>query len=181
MSLTFAPKKADSASDAPCLPRMLPPEGNLVEKIMDKIDSRIITLLKQDGRMPNTELAKRLSLSETTIRKRLKKLIESETIQIVAVVNQQKLGEEIRGNIKIKVDSKKTDRIIRGLKRLKPIWYIAHLAGAVDFDVEFSVRNHLELRDLLSDINKIEGVIRTQTSFRLQLIKNRYDWETPKL
>jgi Lrp/AsnC family transcriptional regulator for asnA, asnC and gidA len=147
---------------------------------MDKIDARLVALLKQDGRMPNTELAKQLGLSETTVRKRLKKLIESEAIQIVAVVNPQKFGEEIRGNIKIKVDSKKTEGIIRGLNRLDGIWYIAHLTGALDFDVEFSVRTHLELRDLLSEINKIEGVIRTETSFRLQLIKNRYDWETPR-
>ena len=97
---------------------------------------------------------------------------------IVAAVNHDKLGEEIVGNIKIKVDSKKSDNIIKGLNKLKGVWYIAHLTGAIDFDVEFNLKTHGELRDLLAAINKIDGVIKTETSFRLQLIKNRYDLET---
>ncbi len=152
----------------------------MAEKI-DEIDSKIIRLLKQDGRMANTEIAKKLKISETTIRKRLKKLIKNEIIQIVAVVNHTKLGQEIVGNIKIKVDAKKNDEIINGLNKLEGIWYIAHLTGAIDFDVEFNLNTHHELRDLLAAINKIDGVIKTATSFRLQLIKNRYDWETPKI
>ena len=146
---------------------------------IDDLDVKIIELLKRDGRMPNTDIAKKLNISEATIRKRLRKLIANEIIQIVAVVNHDKLGEEIVGNIKIKVDSKKSDNIIKGLKKLSGVWYIAHLTGAIDFDVEFNLSTHGELRDLLAAINKIDGVINTETSFRLQLIKNRYDLETP--
>ena len=145
---------------------------------IDELDSKIIGLLKQDGRMPNTDIARKLKISEATIRKRLRKLTGNEIIQIVAVVNHDKLGEEIVGNIKIKVDSKKSDNIIKGLNKLKGVWYIAHLTGAIDFDVEFNLKTHGELRDLLAAINKIDGVIKTETSFRLQLIKNRYDLET---
>jgi Lrp/AsnC family transcriptional regulator for asnA, asnC and gidA len=146
---------------------------------IDDVDAKIIEFLKQDGRMPNTDLAKKLKISEATIRKRLRKLIDNEIIQIVAVVNHDKLGEEIVGNIKIKVDGKKSDNIIKGLNKLNGVWYIAHLTGAIDFDVEFNLKTHGELRDLLAAINKIDGVIKTETSFRLQLIKNRYDLETP--
>ena len=151
----------------------------MIQKV-DVIDIRIIELLKLDGRMPNTEIAKKLKISETTIRKRLKKLIGQEIIQIVAVVNHDKFGEEILGNIKIKADNKKSDNIIKGLNKLDGVWYIAHLTGAADFDIEFNLKTHHELRDLLAAINKIDGVIKTETSFRLQLIKNRYDLETPK-
>jgi hypothetical protein len=45
---------------------------------------------------------------------------------IVAVVNHDKLGEEIVGIIKIKVDGKKSDNIIKGLNKLKGVRYIAH-------------------------------------------------------
>lgn len=65
------------------------------------------------------------------------------------------------------------------MNKLEGVWYIAHLTGAIDFDVEFNLKTHRELRDLLAAINKIDGVIKTETSFRLQLIRNRYDLETP--
>ena len=151
-----------------------------MEPKVDEVDIRIIELLKKDGRMPNTEIAKKLEISETTIRKRLKKLIGEGIIRIEAVVNHDKLGEEILGNIKIQADVKKSDKIIEGLSKLNGIWYIAHLAGAADFDVEFNLKTHHELRDLLAAINKMDGVINTETSFRLELIKFDMTWRLRK-
>ena len=147
---------------------------------IDEIDSKIIHLLKQNGRMRNTELAKKLKISETAIRKRLQRLFDNEIIQVVAIVNHRKVGYGIEGNIKIKIDTKKTERIIQKLEIIDALWYIALLTGGADFDVEFSVKSQGDLKDLLANINNIDGVINAEPSFRLQLVKNRYDWETPK-
>ncbi len=144
---------------------------------VDDIDARIIKLLKQNGRTPNTEIAKKLELSETAIRKRIRRLLDDEVIQIVAVVNQEKMGYVFRGNICIKTDIKKTDEIIRELHQIEQIWYIAHLTGAFDFDIEFSAKSQDELSWLIGHINKINGVLRTEVSIRLQLLRNRNDWE----
>ncbi len=151
-----------------------------MRKVIDDFDSQIIHLLKQNGRMPNTEIAKRLNISDTAIRKRIKRLVDNEIIQIVAVVNQLKLGYEIEGNIKIKIDVKKTENVIRKLNGLKSIWYIAQLTGITDFDVEFSVKSQDELHHLITNISNIDGIAQIETSIRLRLIKNRYNWETPK-
>jgi len=147
---------------------------------IDEVDSKIIDLLKQNGRMQNTQLSKKLKISETAIRKRLKRLFDREMIQVVAVVNHRKFGYKIEGNIKIKIDTKKTEHVTQKLEVLDELWYIAQLTGAADFDVEFSVKSQGDLRDLLAYINNIDGVISAEPSFRLQLVKNRYDWETPK-
>ena len=147
---------------------------------IDEVDSKIIHLLKQNGRMRNTEMAKTLKISETSIRKRLQRLFDNEIIQIVAIVNQRKIGYDIEGNIKIKIDTKKTEQIIQKLEAIDALWYIALLTGGADFDVEFNVKSQRDLKDLLANINNIDGVINAEPSFRLQLVKNRYDWETPK-
>jgi len=147
---------------------------------IDETDSKIIHLLKKNGRTPNTELAKKLKISETAIRKRLRRLFDNEMIQVVAVVNHRKIGYEIEGNIKIKIDTKKTEQVIRELEVIDALWYIALLTGAADFDVEFSVKSQGDIKGLLANINNIDGVISAEPSFRLQLVKNRYDWETPK-
>ncbi len=147
---------------------------------IDEVDSKIIHLLKQNGRIRNTEMAKTLKISETSIRKRLQRLFDNEIIQVVAIVNHRKIGYNIEGNIKIKIDTKKTERIIQKLEAIDALWYIAQLTGGADFDVEFSVKSQGDLKDLLANINNIDGVINAEPSFRLQLVKNRYDWETPK-
>ena len=144
---------------------------------IDSIDAEMIDLLKQNGRLRNTEIASKLNLSETAIRKRLKRLIDDEIIQVVAVVNQSKMGYVIEGNIKINADIKKTGHVKEELKKLDRLWYIAQLAGPSDFDVEFNARTQDDLRKLIEDINQIDGVVNTELSIRLQLIRNRYDLE----
>ena len=144
---------------------------------IDDIDVEMIKLLKKNGRMPNTEIAGQLNLSETAIRKRLRRLLDEEIIQIVAVVNQRKLGFELEGNIKIKTDPKKNLQVKESLQALRRVWYIAHVTGASDFDVEFNARSQDDLYDLVEAINQIDGIRSTEISIRLQLVKNRYDWE----
>ena len=86
---------------------------------IDDIDAEMIKLLKQNGRMRNTEMANQLNLSDTAIRKRLKRLIDEEIIQIVAVVNQSKMGYVLEGNIKINADIKKSAQVKEELKKLE--------------------------------------------------------------
>ena len=111
---------------------------------VDEIDARIIKILSLNGKTPNTEIAKKLKLSETAIRKRIKKLLDDEVIQIVAIVNQKKMGYEFRGNICIKADIKKFDNVITELDKIEQIWYFAHLTGAFDFDIEFNAKSQEE-------------------------------------
>lgn len=136
------------------------------------MDSKIISFLEQNGRAPNTELAKKLKTSETTIRKRIKRLIDNKLIKIVAIRNRTKLGYNLSGNIRITADTKKTKSIGISLSKMDQIWYVARLAGYDEFDVEFSVVSPNDLDNLLDEINKINGVISTKPSIRLQLIKH---------
>ena len=62
---------------------------------LDKVDCGMINLLQKDGRMPIVSLATQLNISETTARSRLKRLLDSRIIDIVAVSNPIELGFEI--------------------------------------------------------------------------------------
>ncbi len=149
------------------------------KKTIDHVDCQMIRLLQEDGRIPNTEIAKRLGVSEATVRSRLNRLIEEEYIQIVAVSNPMKLGFEIVGNIRIHVDIRKMDKIIKELKKLKPLWFIVQTTGKTGIDTEFVVKSLEELNELIFDkINKIDGIVRSETSLFLKYIKRQYDWGT---
>ena len=145
---------------------------------MDEMDYQITRLLEQNGRMTNTELGKKLNISETTVRKRIKRLIDNDLIKIVAVRNRTKLGSNTNGNIRIEAETRKVRMIADELSKMDNIWYIAQLAGDAEFDLEFSVASHYDLLLLLEKINKIDGVIRTRPSIRLKLVKQLGEFVT---
>jgi Lrp/AsnC family transcriptional regulator for asnA, asnC and gidA len=146
---------------------------------LDPVDCEMIALLQKDGRIPNTEIAKKLGISEATVRTRLNRLIAEEYIQIVAVSNPLKLGFDIVGIIRIQVDIKKIKRITAELRKIKALWFIVQGTGGSDIYTEFVARSIDELNQMLYEqINTIDGVIRTETSLILKYIKRDYDWGT---
>jgi len=146
---------------------------------IDKTDCDIIKMLQKDGRLSNTTIAKKLGVSEATIRARLGRLVNEEYIQIVAVGNPIKLGFDIVGMIRFEIDLSKVDSIIRELKKLKPIWFIVQTTGNIDIHAEFNIRSLYELKELITKkINKIDGIIRTDTALILDYAKREYTWGT---
>ena len=146
---------------------------------IDRTDCDIIKMLQKDGRLSNTTIAKKLGVSEATIRARLGRLVNEEYIQIVAVGNPIKLGFDIVGMIRFEIDLSKVDSIIRELKKLKPIWFIVQTTGNIDIHAEFNIRSLYELKELITKkINKIDGIIRTDTALILDYAKREYTWGT---
>src|SRR2546428_13884765 len=63
---------------------------------LDKADQLIIRVLRDDARISNTDLAKKLDLSEATVRRRIAGLLESGTIRRFKVeVDDQERTSEI--------------------------------------------------------------------------------------
>jgi Lrp/AsnC family transcriptional regulator for asnA, asnC and gidA len=150
-----------------------------MEVNIDQTDCKIIELLQKDGRMPNTMIAKKLGVSEATVRSRLNRLIKEEYIQIVAVSNPLKLGFNIVGLLKIYVDVKKIDHVSKELSKIPQIWYVVHVTGSSDIYAEFNAKSIDDLNQCITKrVYKIDGVIKTETSLVIDYIKRRYDWKT---
>ena len=146
---------------------------------LDKLDCQMIRLLQIDGRMSNIAIAQKLGISEYTVRNRMKRLLENETIKIVAVANPIDLGFEIAGNLKIKIDLKKADQVLENLKKIDELIWVALTTGGTDIDVDFIARSLKEFQDLIfKKISGIDGVLSTETSLMVDLVKDTYDWGT---
>lgn len=146
---------------------------------LDAVDCRMIELLQRDGRVANTEIAKTIGISEATVRARLARLIDEGIIQIVAVSNPLKLGFGVVGTIRIHVEIRKMDRILRELKGLKGLWHIVQTTGGTGIDTEFVLKDLNGLNELIFEkINTIDGVLRTETTLFLNYVKRQYDWGT---
>lgn len=156
---------------------MAPPANNNGK--LDALDCRLIRLLQKDGRQSNKAIARKLDTSEYTVRRRLKRLLDSGIIRIVAVANPIDLGFEIAGNLKIKIDLKKTNRVLRELKKIDALIWVALTTGGTDIDVDFVAGSLKEFQQLIfKKISRIDGVMSTETSLMVDLVKDTYDWGT---
>ncbi len=149
------------------------------KKSIDQVDSKIINLLQKDGRLSNTVIAKKLNISEATVRTRIKRLVDEEYIQIVAVSNPFKLGFEITGDLYIHAEMKKIDKVVRELKEYKELWYIIMTTGDTNINAEFIVKSLEGLNDLVYNrLSKIDGIIKVDISVITKFAKRKYDYGT---
>ena len=146
---------------------------------LDRVDCQLIRLLQKDGRMPNNAIAQELGISEFTVRRRLKRILDNGIIKIVAVANPMDLGFEIAGNLKIRIDLKKADEVLDKLKKLDALIWVALTTGGTDIDVDFVARSLKEFQELVfKKISKIDGVLSTEASLMVDLVKDEHDWGT---
>ena len=61
---------------------------NTTERVlMDELDRKIIGLLQMDGRASNAKIAREVGVSEGTVRRRLRRLIQEDVVKVIAVPN----------------------------------------------------------------------------------------------
>lgn len=146
---------------------------------IDTLDSKIVELLQKDGRISNTAIAKKLDIAESTVRTRLKRLLDDKIIQIVAVSSPFDLGFQVAGNFKIDIDIKKKDRVMEQLSAIKELWYVVLTTGSTDVDADFIVPSFEDLDNLIfGKINKIDGIQKIQTSLIMDYRKQDHAWGT---
>ncbi len=151
----------------------------MIEKL-DKIDLKIVRLLQNDGRMASSEIAKTIDAPDATIRYRLKKLIDKQYIQIVAAANPIKLGFGIAACISIEAEIRQVDHVISELERIERVSYIAQMTSFPNVEIETYIETINELHELLSQVEMIDGVIRVDTAFIRRIVRERFDFGTPK-
>src|SRR4051794_14159919 len=68
---------------------------------IDHTDREILRVLQVDGRTSNSEVARRLGVTETTVRKRLAAMLESDLVSIVAVPTPRLAGLTVSAIIRL--------------------------------------------------------------------------------
>ena len=59
---------------------------------MDELDQDIIDLLQANGRASNARIARKVGVSEGTVRRRLRRLTQENIVKVIAVPNLDKIG-----------------------------------------------------------------------------------------
>jgi Lrp/AsnC family transcriptional regulator for asnA, asnC and gidA len=132
----------------------------------------LINALKNNARIPYVELAKKLGVSETAIRKRVKKMEESGIIKkYVLEIDHRKIGYEINVFIGIDTLPEKYISITNKLKDFEEINKLYSTSGDHMILIESWLKSSKELSDFINKLEKIEGIIRICPAIVMEKIK----------
>jgi Lrp/AsnC family transcriptional regulator, regulator for asnA, asnC and gidA len=142
----------------------------------DAQDKAIIAELQRDGRAPYAAIAETVGLSETAVRKRVKRLTDAGVMQIVAVTDPMQLGFARQAMIGIRV-SGELEPVAEAVSALAEVDYVVITAGSYDVLAEVVCESDAHLLELVSQrIRSIDGVRETDTLMYLKLQQQSYAW-----
>ena len=135
---------------------------------IDETDAEIIVQLQTDGRRSYTRIASELALSESAVRRRLQRLIESGVVRVVALTDPALLGLDVQAMIGINV-SGDVEKLAQVIARIDEVERTAITAGPYDLIVEVACKDNDHLLTLLNrGLRKLPGVDSMTTMTVLQ-------------
>jgi Lrp/AsnC family transcriptional regulator for asnA, asnC and gidA len=141
----------------------------------DSTDEQLVRLLARNARQNSETLAKQLNLSAATVRRRLRKLIQSETLHIIGVVDPIKFGLPVAVIINLDIASEKIVSVMETLTNRPEIRWISTTTGRFDIIALARFASNDDLSNfLVQGLPKIEGVRDSETFICLNMEKGRY-------
>ena len=135
----------------------------------DKIDDKIIGFLRDDARESFVEIGKKLKLSESAVRRRVKNLVDNGVIEKFTV----EMGESNTTSaiVLISVDSATdTSKVSTKLTKLEAVKTVYEITGQYDICVIIQAQTINEINACIDDLRKITGVTDTNTVIILKTI-----------
>jgi Lrp/AsnC family transcriptional regulator for asnA, asnC and gidA len=142
---------------------------------IEGIEWQILEILRQDGRTSNREIARRLGVSEGTIRSHIRRMEEQKLMRISAVTSLRAMGMRSAAHVGIFVEPDCAREVAEALTRIPEVTFVAITFGQYDLIAVLLVETREQLLNLLSEqIATIRGVRRTETAEVLQAVKHEY-------
>jgi len=134
----------------------------------DQIDDHILEFLRNDSRESFVEIGKKLKLSESAIRHRVKNMIGSGTITKFTI---EEGGGQPEALVLVSADSSiDTSKVSLKLTKLNAVKKIYEITGQYDICVIIQAPSIQEINACIDDLRKITGVTDTNTVIILKTI-----------
>ncbi len=158
----------------------------MVKSIFNSLNSKLVRLLAEDGRMSVRDIATHLGVTAPTVRSRIKNLISSGMLKIAGMINPDNHKELITAIIGINIQSYgKLNEALEKLANIDQVRWAAVVTGRYDVFAEVVVFGGIaELHLLMAKvIPKVGRVTQTETfvftksrSKWISLPQNLKDW-----
>ena len=137
--------------------------------VKDKIDERILEILRKDSRESFVEIGKKLKLSESAIRRRVKTMVDGKIIERFTL--QEGEINSTSAIVLISVDSSiDTSKVSSKLTKLTAVKTVYEITGQYDISVIIRAPTINEINICIDELRKIPGIIDTNTVIILRTI-----------
>lgn len=135
----------------------------------DKTDEKILEFLQNDSRESFVDIGKKLNLSESAVRRRVKNLVDSGVIKKFTIeVGEQNATSAI---VLVSVDSATdTSKVSTKLTKLEGVKTVYEITGQYDISVIISAPSIAEINKSIDALRKIPGVTDTNTVIILRTV-----------
>lgn len=145
----------------------------------DELDRRIIELMCNSSQGSYRQIAKQLNVHPTTLIQRVKNLESKGVINgYRAKVDYMALGYEYMGIVHIYADE--VINVQKELMEIPQVVSIYDVTGDADCIVLISCLNREDFSETVKRINSLDGVVKTNTSVVLNVVKDANDY-VPKV
>ena len=143
---------------------------------LDRFDQRILAELSRDGRMPVTELARRVGLSKTPCQVRMKRLqAEGYILGFRAVLDHAKLGRDHVAFVEVKLTDTTEAALTAfnaAVQTVPEIEQCHMIAGAFDYLLKVRTRDMKAYRKVLGEtVSALPHVGSTSTHVSMEPVK----------
>lgn len=140
----------------------------------DQLDKSILTILEENGRTTNKDIARKLKVSEGTIRNRIFRMTETGMLQIKGVIDPESQPEKQLVYVMIKLSGNRNSmEIAQKVADLEPIRSVSIIAGRFDLLAEIFIETHQLINFLNTELSRIQAVLTVES---LMTLKNFNKW-----
>ena len=140
---------------------------------LDEKDVKILKILAKNARIPYSEIAKIVELSDVAVIRRVRKLEQSGIIKgYTLIVDPKKLGFNSISITGIDVEPEHLFEVIDKLRNMENVKYIALTTGDHSIIIIVWARNGEEMAKIHDMISKIPGVKRVCPAIILDVFKD---------
>lgn len=139
---------------------------------IDDIDARIISLVEEDGRRSNRDIARILSLSEKQVGTRIRRLLDDDIMRIVAAVDVFAAGFEFMLTIGVEVRGRPADEVAEQLAAFPEVLTVVLMSGPWDIEIVVVAETHDALGAFVKErLSRVKGVRALAPSLRFDVLK----------
>lgn len=146
---------------------------------LDLTDRKILTELQADGRISNTELSRKVGLSESPCLRRVRKLEEDGVITgYSTLLDRRKLGLEIVAYVQVNLDQRieaDTNAFVQAVRKAPWIVECVAISGTHDYLLKVAARNIDHFGELtMKKLLRFPGVTDVKSNLVLASIKDNF-------
>lgn len=151
-----------------------------MRRSLDTTDLRLIRRLQETPRASYAELARAIGTSETTVRRRVDWLIDSQIITPAMIPNIRRLGYETVALVGLNVDLNHLYEVAERVREFSEVTMVHLTLGRYDLMIAIAQPTLDEVTHfLIENVAPLQGVRATETFVSSRSLKMLRDWRVP--